>query len=123
MSKPTMTAMDTSSLTGLIEFLAYEAKTGDMDRRNVAWNVLNALVNNLDGSQVTADETLTIQGLAVSYCNTIMEAPEDPAMVRYLVGQVRNIILASSVLTEQVTGAKIGDRLFFEKSEPTVVVQ
>ena len=122
--RPLVENMDTNTITGLLQFIAFQAQTGDEQQKVEAGKILGQVIAGLpDAAPVTLDDALTIQALAISLGHTIRECADDQAKVLDLVSHMLFAVWAVARKLEGLTGASIDDRRFFEHRPVNTSVQ
>lgn len=121
---PIVEQMDTNTITGLLHFIAIQAQTGDEQQKVEAGKVLGQIISGLpDAATVTLDDALTIQALAISLGHTIRQSADDPAKVLDLVSHMLFAVWSVARVLENLTGASVNDRRFFERQPTNTSVQ
>jgi hypothetical protein len=116
-----MRELNMSSLSGLLEYIGYQAQTGDQQAQALASSVLSGLVESLPVQTVTFDDALSLQALGISLVREIQAFADDPVKVRNMCLHLIPVLLASGRALEMLAGARLDDRYFFEEKAPATV--
>ncbi|MBO9122797.1 MULTISPECIES: hypothetical protein [unclassified Rhizobium] len=122
--RPVVQLIDTNTVTGIFEYLSIQAQIGDEEQQDLAAKTLGYIIEGLpsDGT-VTFDDALTIQALAISLGVAIRECADDPVKVRGLVVHLLSAVSSVATVLENLTGARVNDRRFFEHQPANTSVQ
>jgi len=113
--------MRTDTISGLLQFIAYQAMTGEELQWQTASSTLTALVTNLPMDLADRDEALTLQALALSFAFAIQASADDPSKVRNIVSHLIPAIRSAGSFLELLAGATLEERQFFDEAVSTTV--
>ncbi|TQX88448.1 MULTISPECIES: hypothetical protein [unclassified Rhizobium] len=116
-----MHELSLENLSGLLEFIAYQGKTGDGPQRALSVDVLRAVIETLPSQAVTVEDVVTLHALAISLAKSGIASVDDPEAAKTLLGYLVTLLTASGNALEYFTGVPIGDRRFFDDMTPTTI--
>ncbi len=106
--------LDMMSLSGLLEFLAYETCKPDPEARKSAFSVLGGLIANMQANPIDPADALAVQAFAIALLKEApMFAGSREEMLRSI-AIITALIQAVGVALEQMTGKQLSDYAFFE---------
>ncbi|MNL53581.1 hypothetical protein D3C87_1768420 [compost metagenome] len=114
--------LDMMSLSGLLEFLAYETCKPDPEVRKSAFSVLGGLIANMHANPIDPADALAVQAFAIAL---LKEAPMFAGSREEMLNSIAIItalVQAVGVALERMTGKQLSDYAFFE-NPPKVTQQ
>lgn len=113
--------LDMMSLSGLLEFLAYETRKPDPEVRKGAFSVLGGLIANMHVNPIDPADALAVQAFAIAL---LKEAPMYAGSREEMLNSIAIItalVQAVGVALEGMTGKQLTDYAFFEN--PSKITQ
>lgn len=107
-----------SSLSGLIEFLSYQGKTGDATQREAAIDCLRSIIETVPLNPVTIEEAVSLHALGLAIMKEVAENKDDAAKVGILSGYAITLMEKSGLALEHLTGFKLDAYRHFENMAP-----
>lgn len=107
-----------SSLSGLIEFLSYQGKTGDATQREAAIDCLRSVIETVTANHVTIEEAVSLHALGIAIMKEVVVNKDDPAKVEVLSGYAITLMENSGLALEHLSGFKLDAYRHFENMTP-----